>query len=120
MEKSLKTSFTSFMENLFIKDKLDEDMRNLANYIVEDAKPKAISFRSGKSGNLLFVDKRTGEYKVFSQREVTVEGGYVTDRELGYIRVPLYSYLRMVKKSNGLDTIVATAQRFLQASFYMI
>lgn len=120
MEKSLKTSFTSFMENLFIKDKLDEDMRNLANYIVEDAKPKSISFRSGKSGNLLFVDKRTGEYKVFNQREVTVEGGYVTDRELGYIRVPLYSYLRMVKKSNGLDTIVATAQRFLQASFYMI
>lgn len=120
MEKSLRTSLTSFMENLFIKDKLDEEMRNTASFILEDSKPQTISFRSGKSNNLLFIDKITGEHKVFRDREITVEGSYVTDRELGYIKVPLYSYLRMVKKSNGMDTIIATSQRFLNAHYYMI
>lgn len=120
MEKMLRRSFTDFLGELFIKDKLDEELRNTARYILEDSNPVSIKFSSAKSGNLLFAENYSNQIRIYKDREVSVKDGYVTDAELGYIKVPLHKYLDMLKRINHSEKIILNSIKFTTNSVYII
>lgn len=120
MEKTLRASFTDFLGDLFIKDELDENIRNTARFIIDDCNPTTLKVCNTKADNLIFVENHGSQFRVYKDREVAVKDGYVTDTELGYIKVPLHKYLYMLKKANIKEKILLNYTRFSTNSLYII